>query len=126
MFTELKRKVSIVSITEEGLYHENEMPAGYDGAFLNVEVVHAIMFVDELGNFQTLLCAAPEARNSAGSVTPYKKSDMKLIDAPTGTCYEDSVGGSTYTHFLPEEVKTQMNSKIDSIKSITGNRVIPI
>lgn len=125
MYTELKRKVSIVSITEDGLHHEGELPAGYDGAYLNVEVVHAIMFVDELGNFQTFLCAAPEARNSAGSVTPYKISDMMLIEATAGGSYA-AQDATTYTHFLPEDVKTRMNQRIEDIKTITENRVIPI
>ncbi len=124
MFTELKRKVSIVSITEEGLYHENELPAGYDGAYLNVEVVHAIMFVDEKGGMQTFLCAAPEARNSAGAVTPYKVSDLKMIEAPSGLSYKNS--GDSYVHFLPESLKTKMNELINQIETLTNSEVIPI
>ncbi len=126
MYTELKRKVSIVSITEEGLFHENEMPAGYDGAFLNVEVVHSIMFVDEFSNFHTLLCAAPKAKNSARVETPYKKNLMKMIEAPAGEKNYTDETGETYDHFLPEALKTKMNKKIEDIKTITENSVIPI
>lgn len=125
MFTELKRKVSIVSITEDGLYHDGELPVGYDGAYLNVEVVHSIMFVDERGNFQTLLCAAPDARNSGGDVAPYKISDMQLIEAQTGGSYS-AQGATTYTHYLPEAVKIRMNAQIENIKTLTNNEVIPI
>jgi hypothetical protein len=125
MFTELKRKVSIVSITEEGLYHEGELPSDYDGAYLDIEVVHSIMFIDEGGNFQTFLCAAPVAKNSAKAETPYAISKMKMIEAPTGTSYADT-SSDTYTHFLSEELKTKMNNKVEEIKTLTAFRVIPI
>lgn len=126
MLTELKRKVSIVSITEQGLYHEGSLPPDYDGAFLNVEVVHAIMFVDETGGLQTLLCAAPVIKDGAGQVVPYKVADMKLIEAPVGEKSYAEAGVTAYTHFLPEDIKNRANSKIESIKTITGNKVIPI
>jgi len=101
---ETTRKVSKVVITEDGLFHDGQVPGDYEGPKLTIEVVHSITFVDERGTPLTLTCYAPQAMDETRALAPYKPDDMVQIDAPTA---EDFGNENEYTHRLPERVKNR-------------------
>lgn len=48
--TEYAREYSIQHVTEDKVYKEDQLPDGFGGAYITVEVIHQIFLVDSLGN----------------------------------------------------------------------------
>lgn len=119
---EVQRKVSIVVVTEQGLFHNGQIPGDYTGAQLAVEVVHAIVFADESGSLITFTCSAPQAMNSSRNIVAYDPSQMSVISAPVA---EDFGSGSEYQHRLPQAVKDKVNQFTTLIESDGESKVIP-
>lgn len=120
---EIKRKVSEVVVTEEGLFHKGQTPSDYEGPELTVEVVHAIVFADESGgNLMTFTCSAPKAMNSSRAEVPYDPGQMTVIDAPVS---ENFGSGTAYAHRLPQVVKEKVEGHIQLIESDGESKVLP-
>lgn len=97
---EYKRKYSIVHLTEEGLFHENQLPSDYDGVVLNVEVVHRVLLVDPMtGELHPYSYQPPEAKGASRSFIPYPASGVKLRVAPVQEVFEDG------KHYFPQRIK---------------------
>ncbi len=109
---EYKRKYSIVHLTENGLYHENQIPPDYSGASLNVEVVHRVLFVDPMtGELNPMSYLAPEAKNSSGAVIPYPPQGVKVREAPVQENFEDGL------HYFPQRIKDLADFYIASLEN---------
>lgn len=119
---EVKRKVSKVIVTEDGLFHEGQIPGNYDGAQLPIEVVHATVFADEAGNLITFTCYAPPAMDSNHNYVAYNPAQMIVIEAPVSETFGDSSG---YAHRLPQSVKDKVGELTTWIESDGVSKVIP-
>lgn len=119
---EVKRKVSKVEVTEDGLFHEGQLPSDYDGPHIPVEVCHSIMFADEQGHFVTFTMYAPPAMDNTRNIKPYDGGQMQLIEPPTA---EDFGSGSTYSHRLPSDVKNKVNSMVELVESDGESKAMP-
>ena len=119
---EVKRKVSTVSITEDGLFHQNQIPGDYTGPHLDIDVVHAIVFADESGNLMTFTCSAPVAMDSSRSPKAYDPGQMTVIEAPVAETFGS---GSEYSHRLPQSVKTKVDQYTTLIESDGASKVLP-
>lgn len=116
---EYKRKYSIVHLTNEGLFHENQVPADYDGPVLDVEIAHRILFIDELsGELQTMSFNPPPAKSSSRSIAPYTASEIKLRVA---TVDEEHADGH---HYLPAKAKALADMFIKNIESDGKSKAI--
>ena len=115
---EYKRKYSIVHLTEEGLFHENQLPADYDGAVLNIEVVHRILMVDEVtGELHPESYNPPEAKNSGRAVVAYPAAGVKIREATVNETFVDG------RHYFPQRVKDLADFYISSLEN-TNAKVI--
>jgi len=119
---EVKRKVSKVVVTEDGLFHDGQLPADYSGAHIPVEVCHSIMFADEQGHFTTFTLYAPPAMNNTRSITPYDPSQMRTIVPPTSETFGSD---SAYAHRLPADVQTTVAGHVTLIESDGASKAMP-
>lgn len=112
---ELKRTVSTITLTEQGVYHRGQVPADYSGPTIDVQVCHQIMFVTYDGNFTTMTLNAPLAKDSSGVIVPYKKADTEVIVAPVAD-FDDS--SPYWIHGLPQEVKDKLDVQITLVEQL--------
>lgn len=105
---EYMRRVSNVCITEQGLYHEGKIPNSYDGPYLIVEVVHAIVFASEEGNIMTFTCNPPKAKDENGAVVDYEKNKVREIKA---TANNSNVATNKEIHRIPQKVIDEVDAR---------------
>jgi hypothetical protein len=115
---EYKRKCSKVILTEDGIYHEGEEPDNYDGAKLTLEVVHAVLFVDDSGFLMTLSCNPPKAKNRTGAEVPYDKDKVYTVTADVNDTFEEG------SHYFPEKMKKEADARIETYEKTEGVKVI--
>lgn len=119
---EAKRKVSKVIITEEGLFHDGQVPPDYTGPQLPIEVAHSILFVDERGNFTTFTLYAPTAMDNTRHAKAYSPSEMLTIEAPVAETYGDE---NEYKHRMPQEVVNKLMGHTNIIENDGESKVLP-
>lgn len=120
---EIKRKVSEVVVTEDGLFHKGQVPSDYTGPQITVEVVHAIVFADESGHhLTTFTCYAPKAMDNSRAEKAYDPGQMKTIEPPTAESFGSD---SSYTHRYPSSLKTFVDGHIAFIESDGNSKVLP-
>ena len=121
---EYKRKVSYVHVTELGLYHQGQLPNGYTGPYLTVEVVHSVIFVKEPSNdIEVFKCNPPKAKDSAGAVVDYDPSKIQYIVADTLEPSEDT-SKDRAKHIFTAKMKTEVEARIAAMeknKDAKGN-----
>jgi hypothetical protein len=89
---------STVVVTEEGLFHENEVPQDLSGGVeLTVEVVHEVQLTDRSGNILILHFDVPKAQDATRVETSYANkvrsfSDTSDNEMPPGL-YTTSIKG---------------------------------
>ena len=116
---EYKRKVSTLHLTDLGLFHSGQLPSTYDGPVLDIEVVHRILFLDELtGELTTMSFNPPPAKNASGVVTVYTAGEITL---KTATVDEDHTDGH---HYFPLRIKKLGDFFIASIESDGKSKAI--
>jgi len=111
---EVKRTVSKVIATEQGLFHDGNVPSDYNGSQIPIEMCHAIVFSDEMGNFTTFTVYASPAMNNDRAVHPYDHSKMYDVVAPVS---EDTGSDDQYKHRLPQSVKDRVNQHFGLVES---------
>jgi len=116
---EYKRKYSILHLTNEGLFHENQLPSDYDGPVLDIEVVHRIMFIDDVtGKLTTMTFNPPPAKSASRSITPYTPAEVKMRTAEVQEAHEDG------KHYLPSAAKKLADMFITEIESDGKSKAI--
>ena len=116
---EYKRKYSIVHLTNEGLFHEGQLPGDYDGPVLDVEVAHRILFINgTTGELTTISFNSPAAKTSGRSIAPYPVSGVKLRVALVN---ENVIDGDNY---LPKDAVALADVYIAALEADGVSKVI--
>ncbi len=111
---EWKRQVSNVVATEEGVFHDGQVPGDYSGPIIPIQVCHSITFTDEKGNLFSLTLKAVDAMNASRVVVAYPVSNLVTIEAPTN---EVGTTGGNYGHRFPADVKARAQGLADAIEA---------
>lgn len=77
-FSELNRTISEVTLTEEGVFHKDQVPDDVEGSGqLDVEVVHAVQLVNSKGEIFVMHFDVPAAQNDSRSETDYTNKQTR-------------------------------------------------
>lgn len=85
VFYEHNRVVSDITLTEEGIFHIEQLPDDISGAELDVEIVHEVQFSDRAGNLIALHFNVPKAMDEDRNVADYEGKTRKFSDSGDNT-----------------------------------------
>ncbi len=85
VFYEHNRVVSDITVTEEGIFHINELPDDISGAELDVEIVHEVQLSDREGNLIVLHFNVPQAMDEDRSLAAYANKTRNFSDPSSNT-----------------------------------------
>ena len=106
VYYEHNRVTSEVTISDEGLFHTDDLPDDLGTAQLDLEVVHEVQLADREGNLIILHFNVPKAQNKDREVEAYdgkgrKFSDISDNSMPSGLfTTEIRDNGNTYRSLL--------------------------
>lgn len=81
VFYEHNRVTSLITVTEEGIFHDGQVPEDVQGsAELDVDIVHEVQLSDREGNLIVLHFDVPKAKDSSRAEVPYASKERKFSD----------------------------------------------
>lgn len=111
---EFKRQYSIVELTEDGLYHEDEVPSDYQGPRLKFTMVHAIFFVTEDGGMNTMSLNNPKAKDKDNVYKAYPLDKIYECVAPAAEDWAIAGAGPAGKIAHQHRLKATLKNLIDS------------
>lgn len=81
VFYEHNRVTSLITVTEEGIFHDGQVPNDVAGsAELDVDIVHEVQLSDREGNLIVLHFDVPKAMDSTRAEVPYEAKARNFSD----------------------------------------------
>lgn len=97
VFYEHNRVVSEITVTEEGIFHKDQLPNDISGAELDVDIVHEVQLSDREGNLIVLHFNVPKAMDASRSETAYANKIRSFSDNNDNT-----MASGLYTQTIKE------------------------
>ena len=85
VFYEHNRVVSLITVTEEGIFHTGQLPDDISGAELDVEIIHEVQLADREGNLIVLHFNVPKAKDSDRNEAVYDGKTRNFSDTDDNT-----------------------------------------
>lgn len=117
---EYKRQYSVVELTEDGLYHEGEVPPDYEGPNLKFVMVHSIFFITEDGGMTVMNLNNPKAKDKTNNYTSYPLDKIYECSASVAEDWVNNSGPAgkvAHQHRLKQNLKDLIDREIDQLKA---------